>query len=40
MVDGTQSKYTGSNFTIELKEDAKTYHAKPFPIQKHSQTNS
>ena len=38
--DGTLGKYTGSNYTIELKEDAKSYHAKPFPIQKRSRTNS
>ena len=29
---GTFGKYTGSKNTIELKEDAKPYHAKPFPI--------
>ena len=34
MFDGTLSKYIGSDYTIELKEDA-----KPFPIPKHSQTN-
>ena len=32
MFDGTLGKYTGSDYTIELKEDAKPYHAKPFPI--------
>ena len=32
--DGTLGKYTGSNYAIELKEDAKPYHAKPFPIHK------
>ena len=31
---GTLGKYTGSDYTIELKEDAKPYHAKPFPIPK------
>ena len=31
--DGTLGKYTGSNYIIELKKDAKPYHAKPFPIQ-------
>ena len=25
-------KYTGSNYTIELKEDAKPYHINPFPL--------
>ena len=25
MFDGTLGKYTGSNYTIELKEDAKTF---------------
>ena len=29
MFDGTLGKYTGSDYTIELKEDAKPYHAKP-----------
>ena len=32
MFDGTLGKYTGSDYTIELEEDAKPYHAKPFPI--------
>ena len=32
--DGTLGKYTRSNYTIELKEDAKPYHAKTFPILK------
>ena len=30
--DGTLGKYTGSIYTIELKEDAKPHHAKLFPI--------
>ena len=30
--DGTLGKQTGSDYTIELTDDAKTYHAKPFPI--------
>ena len=34
MFDGTLGKYTGSNYIIELQEDAKLYHAKPFPIRK------
>ena len=34
MFDGTLGKYTSSNYTIELTEDAKPYHAKPFPIPK------
>ena len=34
MFDGSLGKYTGSDYTIELKEDAKPYHAKPFPILK------
>ena len=38
--DGSLGKYTSSDYTIELKENAKPYHAKPFPIPKHSQTNS
>ena len=32
MFNGTLGKYTGSNNTTELKEDAKPYHTKPFPI--------
>ena len=40
MLDGTLGKYTGSDYTIELKENAKPYHGKPFPIPKHSRTDS
>ena len=32
MFDGTIGKYAGSDYTIELKVDAKPNHAKPFPI--------
>ena len=32
--DGTLGKYTGPDNNIELKEDAKPYHAKPIPIPK------
>ena len=39
-VDGTLGKYTGNDYPIELKNDAKPYHAMPFPIPKHSRTNS
>ena len=28
MFDGTLGKYTGSDYTIELQENAKTYHVK------------
>ena len=34
MFDGTLGKYTGSEYTIALKEDANPYHTKPFPIPK------
>ena len=34
MFDGTLAKFTGSNYTIELKEDAKPYHTKLFLIPK------
>ena len=34
MFDGTLGIYTGSDYTIEFKQDAKPYHAKPFPIPK------
>ena len=34
MFDGTSRKYTGSDHTIELKEDAKPHHSKPFLILK------
>ena len=30
--DGNLGKYTGSDYTIELKDDAKPSHVKPFPI--------
>ena len=40
MFDGNLGKYTGSNYTIELREDAKPYHTKPLPIPKYSRTNS
>ena len=40
MFYGTLGKYTGSDYTIELQEDAKPYHATPVPIPKNSQTNS
>ena len=39
MFDGTLGKYAGFDYTIELKENAKPYHEKPFPYPKHSQTN-
>ena len=32
MFDGTLGKYTDSDYSIELKEDSKPYHAEPFPI--------
>ena len=32
MFDGTLGRDIGSNYTIEVKEDTKPYHAKPFPI--------
>ena len=34
MIDGTLGKYTGSEYTIEIKEDAKPFHANPFPTPK------
>ena len=34
MFDETLGKYIGSDFNIELKEDAEPYQAKPFPIAK------
>ena len=34
MFDGTLGNYTGSKYKIELKENIKPYHAKPFPIPK------
>ena len=40
MFDGTLGKYIGSDYTIELKEDAKPYHDKPFPIANNSRINS
>ena len=35
--DRTLGKYTGPNYTIGQKEDAKRYHAKPLPIPKTHQ---
>ena len=32
MFDGTLGKYTGSDYTIELKEHAKPYQTTPFLI--------
>ena len=34
MFDGTLGKYTDSSYIMELKEEKKPYHAKPFPIPK------
>ena len=34
MFDGTLGTYKGSDYKIELKENIKPYHAKPFPIPK------
>ena len=34
MFDGTLGKYTGYNYTIDLKEDAKYCHVKPFTLLK------
>ena len=34
MFDGTLGKYTGSDYTMELKQNAKKYHAKPFSTPK------
>ena len=39
MFDRTQGNYTVSNHTIELKEDAKPYHEKYFPIPKIHKPN-
>ena len=40
MFNGILGIFTGFDYTIELKENAKPYHAKPLPIPKHSRTNS
>ena len=34
MIDGTLGNNTVSDYIIESKEDAKSYHANPFPIPK------
>ena len=34
MFDGTLGRHKGSKYTIELNQDTKPYHAKPFPIPK------
>ena len=39
MFDGTLGTYTGSTYRIDLKKDAKPYHARPFPIPRiHEET--
>ena len=37
MIDGTLGKYTGFNYTLELKEDTKPYHA---PYSKNLRINT
>ena len=34
MFDETLGKYTGSDYTMKLKEGTKPYHSKPFPFPK------
>ena len=34
MFYGTLDKYTASDYTIEIQENVKPYHTKPFPIPK------
>ena len=34
LFDGTLGRYKGSKYNIELQDDAKPYHAKPFPVPK------
>ena len=34
LFDGTLGKWIGETYDIELKPDAKPYHAKPFPVPK------
>ena len=39
MFDGTLGSYTGSDYTIQLKENTSPYHAKPFPVPRiHEET--
>ena len=39
MFDGTLGTYNGSEYTIEIREGARPYHAKPFPIPRiHEET--
>ena len=39
MFDGTLGDYTGSEYKIELQDNIKPYHAKPFPIPRvHEET--
>jgi len=39
MFDGTLGDYTGSEYKIELQDNVKPYHAKPFPIPRvHEET--
>ena len=32
MFDGIFDKYTGTDYTIEIREDIKPYYARPFQI--------
>ena len=39
LFDGTLGKWKGEPYNVELKEDVKPYHARPFPVPKvHEQT--
>ena len=40
MFDGTLGKYTGSDYTIELKEDAKALSCQCFSYSNNSRTNT
>ena len=40
MFHETLGKYTNSDYTIELQENAKPYHAKTFFYPENSRTNS
>ena len=39
LFDGTLGQYSASDYTIELRKNAKSYHIKPFPFAKIYEQN-
>ena len=40
MIDGTLGNHTGTEYKIEVLEEAQPYHAKPFPIPNVHEKNA